>query len=433
MSHARKMPESVTPPRYIRIVMPEVSVSGSKIHIRDLVVDDSALARTLASIPEGERVEAICRIIEVGWRGMNTMGTGVALNEVDETVRRSVETATAEVESTVRTLLEDASRQMAETFDPEQRSSLVARTIDDLSGWKDEFLGSVDPRLSDSHTGLLLGRLDSLLGPNGALEERLLAALDPASEESAFARLLGLVDRRFTEVREILAEGRGRQEEAAKGTSKGLTYEDDLESTLREASRPLGIAVERTSRQPGAAGGDAMVGDFVLHYPHGLVAVEAKNSASITLTGKDGILAELDRAMANRQATVGICVSATNAFPAEVGSFGVYGNRILVVDEADGLFVRLAMKWAAALLDSSLADRFEPDAAVIGEKLQRLRHLAQLFTSNKRALTDINGSVDKVKNSMELMRSDLLAIVDDIAMELGRSADGAEVVSIKTA
>ncbi len=413
--------------------MPRVTIEGSRIRIRDLVIDDSALARTLHSLPEEERAEAIGRIIEIGWRGMNTMGTGVALTEVDETVRRSVEAATAEVEATVRSLLEDASDRMAATFDPEQRSSLVAKTMEDLAGWKAEFLGSVDPRLSDSHTGQLLGRLDSLLGPNGALEGRLLAALDPGSEESAFARLLDLVDRRFTEVREILAEGRGRQEEAAKGTAKGFTYEDALEGTLREASKPFGIAVERTSREPGAAGNDSLVGDFVLHYPRGVVVVEAKNTRAITLTGKDGILAELDRAIANRQAAVGICVSATPAFPGEVGPFGVYGNRILVVDEADGLFVRLAMKWAATILEAGADQASEPDAAVIGEKLQRLRHLAQLFTSNKRALTDITGSVDKVKNSMELMRSDLLAIVDDIATELGRSADQARVVSIRTA
>ncbi len=412
----------------------KVEITGSTTYISGLEIEDSFLARTLADLPEGERGAMVRRIIEIGVRGLATMGTGVALSEVDETVRRSVEAATTRTEKMVVGLLERAAAEMAKTFDPEQRSSLVARSIADLGAWRDEFLGSVDPAIAGSHTSMLLERLDGLLGPRGLLEERLTAALDPHSDESGFARLLDLVDRRFAEVRELMAETRGRQEEASRGTMKGFDYEDLLEDRLREACRPLGVIVERTSRDAGAVGTDALVGDFVLAFPNGgRVVVEAKNTRAIGLTGKDGILGELERAMANRQAEMAICFSATDAFPQEVGTFGVYGNRILAVEDGiDGTMVGLAIRWAAASLESASAKAFEPDAAVIVEKLQRLRHLAQLFTSNKRALTDINGSVDKVKTSLDSMRSDLLALVEEITLELGRGAE-ATVVPIRSA
>jgi hypothetical protein len=47
----------------------------------------------------------------------------------------------------------------------------------------------------------------------------------------------------------------------------------------------------------------AKVGDAALTLPDGTrIAIEAKDSAKVGLTGKDGILEELGRAMANRDA-----------------------------------------------------------------------------------------------------------------------------------
>ena len=72
----------------------------------------------------------------------------------------------------------------------------------------------------------------------------------------------------------------------------------------------------------------AKVGDAVVTLADGTrIAVEAKNATRITLTGKEGILEELDRAMVNREASWGICISKQDAYPGEVGAFGLYGKR----------------------------------------------------------------------------------------------------------
>ena len=54
--------------------------------------------------------------------------------------------------------------------------------------------------------------------------------------------------------------------------------------------------------------------------------------------------------------------------------------------------------------------------------MQRLRQLAQLFTNNRRSLTDIKTSVDNVHGSLEQIRAELLFLVDEISHELDRTS-----------
>ena len=165
------------------------------------------------------------------------------------------------------------------------------------------------------------------------------------------------------------------------------------------------------------------------------LVIEAKNTARITLTGKDGILEELDRAMANRSADFAICVSARDAFPKEVGPLGVYGDRILIVDEGDGTMVAVALRLAEMMLEKS-ADRktADIDRGFVQDRMQRLRQLAQLFTNNRRSLTDIKTSVEQVHGSLEQIRAELLFLVDEISHEIDRSSteEPAAVVHLRS-
>jgi hypothetical protein len=228
-----------------------------------------------------------------------------------------------------------------------------------------------------------------------------------------------------------MAEQRGRREESSRGTAKGFEFEDVVEEHLRRLARPLGAIVERTSRQSGSLAGEAIVGDLVLEWPDGRrVVIEVKNAKALSLTGKDGILGQLDRAKANREAHAAICVSAQDAFPQEVGPFGVYGDRILVVDEGDGAMLAVALRWATAHTLQAELRSTSFDATVLEDRLQRVRVLAQRFSVNRRTLTEISGSVDKVRDSLEEMRRELIDMVDEAAGELHRGP-GAAVVEMR--
>ncbi len=309
---------------------------------------------------------------------------------------------------------------------------MVARTVADFGAWRDSFLEKVDPEASQSHTGRLLDHLRDLLGPGGALEQRLTSVLDPTSDTGGIGHLSTLIEQRFSELRDSMALDRGRRQEAERGTAKGFEFEDRIEEALRAIAKPIGAIVERTSRSSGALAGEAMVGDFVIEVPGlGRIVVEAKNVRALALTGKDSILTQLDRALANRDGTIAVCVSAQDAFPREVGSFAVYGDRILVVDDGEGTMVEVAIRWAQAALKARGGSGTAVDLGVVEERLQRLRLMAQRFSTNRRTLTEISSSVDKVRDSLEDMRRDLVEVVDDASSEIRRGEAAAQVLPLE--
>ena len=142
----------------------------------------------------------------------------------------------------------------------------------------------------------------------------------------------------------------------------------------------------------------------------------------ITLAGKDGILDELDRAMANRDATWAICVSKQDAYPGEVGAFGIYGNRILIVDDGGGVLVRVALRWIQACVVADASDGTSVDIEAVRGGLDRLRGLAQRFTGAKRALAGVRSSVDQVRNELDGLRIDLLDMVEDLHLAVRPAA-----------
>lgn len=397
-----------------------ITVEDTRVVIRHLEVDDPGLAGLLRSHPQEEHEALVGRALGVGARGLATMGLGIDVAAVDARIRSTLEATVAEAERRIADLMEAGAETFQENFDPQRRTSLLSRAMEDFADWRDGLLASLDPAGSDSHTTRFLQRLTELLGPQGPLEERLRLALDPEADGSALARLGGAIDERFTELRDLIvySHGRdaGRDEEWARGTAQGFDYEDVVEARLRAAAAALGgTTVERVSRSPGLLGPQATVGDFVVTLPDGYrVVVEAKNQATLTLTGKDGVLGELDRAMDNRQASFGICVSSRDAYPAEVGGFGVYGDRALVVDDGEGTMLGVALRWAcAALAAASRGSAHEMDSTLLTDRLDRIRSLADRFRTMQSSLTNVGKTIESVKETLREMRAELIDLVDE--------------------
>jgi hypothetical protein len=413
----------------------DVRIDGDTVTIDLITSTDPVLVELLAHAPAEQRADLVQRVLAVGARGLVTMGVGIDLQEIDERVRRSVELVTGSARAEVDRILAEARVTLESSLDPDQRTSMLGRALAELGAWQQGLLGGVDPDRAGSHTGRMLEHLRSMLGPGGDLEQRLAEALDLGSDDSSLARFSATVDRRLQEIRDLVAEGRGRREEADRGTAKGLTFEDDLEEHLRRAAAGLpGAIVERTSTTRGDLPGDAMVGDFVIELASGSrIVVEAKNTRSIGLTGRDGILGELDRAMVNRGADVAVCLSALDSFPREVGPLGVYGRRLLAVEDGDGTMTWVALRSAAAMAESARAggETVGPDLAVVDDLVQRIRQLGQVFSSNRRSLTEISGSVERVRDSLDVLRRELTSLIDDLAFELARRPGDGAVLPIR--
>ncbi len=402
-----------------------MTVTDGRTHLDCIELCDPAVTGVLSRLDASERVDAVERMLGIGARALLETAVGIDLAAVDERVARSIERATAAAEETVRSIVAEAETAMRASLDPDTRTSALARAIAEFEAVRTSIVTAVDPGRSDSHLGVLLGAITSLLGPGGALETRLQDALDPSGDGSALGLLHREIERQFVGLRELLAEQRGRRDEAQNGTRKGFVFEDTIEERLRLLARPLGAIVERTADQAGDIGDD-LVGDFVVTLSNGsLVVVEAKNTGRVGLNGSGGILTELDRALANRGAAVAICVSAGEAFPSEVGAFGVYGNRILVVDDGEGTMLEVALRWANQLATAAERESGSVDVEQLAALADRVRRMAQLFSTHRRSLTDAIDTIDKVRGGLDDMRRELLAHVDEIDFELERGPGAA--------
>lgn len=358
------------------------------------------LASLLRRTPLADRTEVVCQALEIGTVGLANTRLGLGLDEA---------------EARFRAVATESAAALAAKFDPDIRGSLISKAQTEFESAFDQLLAGIDPSSTDSHAARFLA----------LIEERLTTALD--SEDSSMVQLRQAVEQGFRQVEKQMAhnDGKidGKAEEASKGTLKGFVYEDVLEETLRSQAKVMGALVERTSRTPGSLGSTALVGDFVVTLASGKrLVIEAKNKASLGLHG-DGVLKELDRAMANRGAEFAVCCSAVeDAYPAEVGRFGVYDDKVLVVDDGDGTMLAAALRWAVSRIDASVDDADLIDTAAIADKLDRIRGLGQRVSATKRSLTEVRTTLDGAGNSLDELRSDLLDLVDDALREL-RHAD----------
>ncbi len=400
--------------------MTHVSSDGHITKIDGLVTEDRSVATLLSAHEQGEWVTVVDRALSVGAHGLMTMGLDVGLDTVRDEVRQEVERVTGLAEARVAEMLTAAQHAYREQLDPEVRSSLLSKSLREFHRWQDSFFTTMDIDQAGSIGGRLVERLEHLVGSGGTLEAQLTAALDPSADGSALARLRDEVLAEIRGVRDAVHSDRGRRTEAERGTQKGFVFEDVVEDRCRAwAAGVGGCVVERTSTEGGALGREALVGDLVVRLPEGgRVVIEAKHTARVTLTGVDGILAELDRAMANRNADVAIGVSAQDAFPAEVGSFGLYGNRVLVVDDGTDSLFDVALRVAALLVTSARPRHGETiDRVALLDQLDRVHKLSKRFSSSKRTLTEAQNSIDLAKEGLDSMRSELIEIAEAAARE----------------
>ena len=404
-----------------------VMLDGDEIIIEHLIVTDPSVVGMVATAGYDDRADLLRRIMSVGVQGVASMGIGSDLTAIDARVHRVLESVTTEAEATVRTIIDESRSSLSKQFDPEQRSSILARALADFTAWRDEFLDGLDPGIEGSAATLLIQRLLDLVGPDGALERRLAAALDMDEGDSAFARLSRLIDERFDDLRHDLVGDRAaeaaRLTEAERGTAHGLEFEDVVEVNLRRwASTSKGTIVERTSTIVGALTASSKVGDFVVTLGDGRrIVVEAKRHASITLGGSGGILGELDAAMTNRRADAAVCIAGRDAFPAEVGRFNVYGDRVLAVDEGDGAMTSIAMQWAAASTANATGTGAELDTGAIADRIDRIRKAAETLSGARRSVTTITASLGKLHETLGGLRLDVLAQVEDLERLLSGS------------
>ncbi|MCP4309019.1 MAG: hypothetical protein GY788_29935 [bacterium] len=393
-----------------------VGFEGDVTVIRSLSITDPSVARYLGLFSPDRRAEELARAISIGVHGLTATSMRATVDDMTAEVGRILESAAAAADAHLGDAVEAGRSELAAHLDPEIRSSLTARTVNELGALHEATLARLDPDRSDSHTSRLVASISELLGPQGLLSQRLEEAFDSAEADHGMGRLVDTIEKRFQEIRDLVVGEQQRSAEAERGTAKGVAFEDEIESMLRnEARSHSGCIVERTGQLSGSLGAQSKVGDFALVLPEGTrVAIEVKNTNRVGLTGATGILHELDQAMDNREASWALCISRTEAYPGEVGSFGIYGNRLLVVDSGDGTLTRVALRWIAAAARAAATGEDRVDTGAALERLSRLRDLAQHFSRSKKVLGNAQSGLDTVREELDSLRGQLLDLVEDV-------------------
>lgn len=390
-----------------------IYVSGPRITVEHLVLDDPALAAFLAEAEGPERVALGERALRIGLLAIcnanATVNVDVVRAEfgrlVDEMATRQQEAAGA-LEQTLRANFADGDGRL-----PRQLEAYLGD-----SGKLQRLVGDL---FNDERRDSALGRLRELLGRYFDGDASQLARLlDPTRNGSPLYQFRAeMTDefRRLNERLEALEEGkRARAEERARGTAKGGDYEDVLEVVLGELAHGAGDLLERT----GTDAGDAIrskKGDFILAINPALtrgvelrVVVEAKNRSM----PRQKFQVELAEAKINRGAQVAVGVFTPDAAPTGIAPLQLVGNDVWCVhdpEDEEGVALEAAIRLARVLALNSLRDvAAQLDVAevqdalrdLIGE-LQRVQGMKAKLTSIGTVAKELSGSLDDLRSGVQ--------------------------------
>ena len=409
---------------------PVLSVLGDRVTIHLLELTDPGLAGFVSSVPEAERPALAANAVRIGLQALANAGNGANVDVVRAEFDRMVEHMTA-THARAAEALEASLR--ANFADGDGR---LPRTLESFLGDSGRLqrltVALFDPNRRDSAVGQLNEVLGRYFDGDGS---RLAQLLDPTREASPLYQFRNEVSGEFRSLGERIASleaaNRVRAGERARGTAKGIEFEDLVADRLAELARGVGDFLERT----GTDAGDALrskKGDFVLTIDptrtHGRdlrVVIEAKDrSLSRRLLAE-----ELTAARANRGAAIAMAVFTPEHAPAGVVPFALVGSDVYAVydpEADDGMGLEAAFRVARVVALLTLRDTTgQVDLAAVGEALQDIQYAVENVRKMKSRLTSIGTAAQEVGSLLDDLRERVLASVRDIDDMLRAATDPA--------
>lgn len=249
-------PHENQPQAPIRPIDPaRITVEPDLLRIEAFVTDDRDVIAAF-SVEDPARYPAVLEsILEVGAAARLRAGARADLDHLGDKLDQ------------LEGAFGDKTREFQERLAREVDQSIVALTgkVDELFGDGGPLQGLLDP---EAPGGIVAALAEQVSTAAKAERDALARLFDPRSPTSP----LSLVDQQLRELKdgfhqvrtELAAERAGAaaaQAEAAKGTRKGKTFEEDLLVALREVGRPFGDIIEFSGDQRELSG--RKVGDYV--------------------------------------------------------------------------------------------------------------------------------------------------------------------------
>lgn len=323
--------------------------------------------------------------------------------------------------------------------------AMIELAVDRVRGLTDVHDGPIAGLLADVHSTVTddlsrlfdpnskasaLGLMDDTFAKAITTHERTLRAnLNPDDAETPLGRWRLQIHREIAdaiaqirgEVRELsegLAIRQARAEAEARGTAKGLLFEDLVAREVSELCCHQGDQAEALGRESGIAG--SKIGDIVVTLNPQAVGgrsakfvIEAKNRK----LGLRRVLNELDLAMTNREAQAAVAVfAASDQAPVPV-SFVPFDNKaIVVMDDGspDPQAIRLACLWARWVVVRSLSLASETvDVALIEALIDDAQRALRRSSTIRRSHASARKAIDQAS-------SELTSLIDEADFALNR-------------
>jgi hypothetical protein len=301
-----------------------------------------------------------------------------------------------------------------------------------------QFLGKEGElkRILDGHFGEKGSVIYKILNPDdettplGKFRKQLQQELDTDRDGTAFNKLKKDMDDRFEKVLIALGAAEAAEKEREKGTAKGGDFENYVYETIDSIARDFEDTVEFVGDDSGPLG---KVGDILIRVNprdtgkvENNIVVEAKN-ASVTLSGKNSFLKELDSAKENRGAHYAIGAIHESKVPLVVGSFRRYdGEKIIcsVPVEEHPLALEIAYKVARAeLVLSTLREEVKFDPSKFKDKVMEIQGQLDTIRAVKSTLTGATGKIDEAKGDLKKMETSIREILDEI-LDMIKTGEG---------
>ena len=388
-----------------------------RVLIDGLIVDDPCAADLVRARQEAgeDPARVIADAIEIGARVLDREQAGASV----EVLRQDLETASKEVEQrlgqTSEAVVTELNKQLEAAFGPE--SGHVTRVLarhfgaESSTAVQHQVRAAVAELLSESREKMFkqFSSADES-NPLAAFQRAAVAAIKQSSElqHDTLREMSGRVGALQLEVQKLQAEKEKTLEVAAehdRSTAKGRPYEEAVFDAVDAIAGGQGDDCDAVGDLPGVGGrkGDVLVAiDGCNGAPRGRIVFEAKNSQ----VPKKRALAELDEAMAQRDAAYGVwVVPSEDQLPARTQPLReVNGDKLFVVYDPDdgsrlGLEVAYSLARARVLMARSDADGL--DASALRAEVERTLGAMEDVRRIKQQLTHAANGIDGARSVLE--------------------------------
>src|SRR3954453_5209599 len=424
------MEAAATPLRPTRVV----TLLGRLI-VENLVIDDPVAAELVRrAIDAGEDpVRVVADAIEIGARVLDREQAGSSV----EILRADLEKASREVEArlgaTSEQVVTELRTRLEEAFGPD--SGHVTRVLarhfgaDSSTAVQHQVKSAVAELLNESRERLFKQFSSAEeSNPLAAFQRHAVAAIRQSSDQQhahlrEMNQRIGALQLEIAKLQAEKEKALGVAAEHDRSTAKGRPYEEAVFEAIDAIAGGAGDDCDAVGDLPGVGGrkGDGLVAiDGCSGSARGRIVFEAKNSR----VAKKVALAELDEAMAQRDAAYGVwVVPSEEQLPARTQPLReVNGDKLFVVYDPEegrlGLQVAYALARARVLMARGDADGM--DASAVREEGERALGALEEVRRVKQQLTHATNGVEAAREILEGMERRVkahLASVDQMLVD----------------